>query len=666
MFALAAAVSADTLCYSSANPSGFFDWADQSRWATQGGGSVGAAVNRLPTVADTVNLWGGGLAQPGQALCVNPGTAAETGDFVVGQWAGGGAVTYFTINGGSLTNAGTNVRIGYHTDGPHSGFARIAAGEWNMGNKYTYVGQSRAANCLVVDAQGTLRQRARDSEFDIGHLAGYAGIVTNAGSATLYNLHCGTVGYGTWVNSGTLAVENRLAIGGHGADNNARTGTGVFVNSGNVTIGKSESTGVFVLGWNPGSTGTYIHNGGTLSFPRAEAANSSYWPIIGRYGAGTFVVRGDLALGGSGWQLNMGSVSGGSGTLRVENGAALSGLRVLRAGAASGGSGRVEVAGAGSSLAYRAAQIGSNNDKAVGRIVLSGGSFAADANAGQIPLVVGRLASSAANDGVGEIRGWGKVTHANVNDATADRRLQLRGQIVADGGGEPRDLDCGAFMRTSDYATDPNPAGRTNGWYAVNGGRLIYPRREALANASLITIGDWPYCGTPSDLDRPEPTLVNSLQLRLFDASGAAIADGNYNYAMLYAADRDDIPGRASLPGSGAGERTFGVWRLGHFSDSGDVGANPDNPVPFSSCTLRFRLDDADLDSVDWTEFSVALFRWDGSAWKRVGKAASSDLPCIATSMPQEPYTADAGDNWNVGWYCAALVRRSPFVMVVR
>ena len=662
--ALAAASGADTLCYSSGNPSGFFDWSETARWVTQNGGSVGSAVNRLPTTADTVNIWGGGLAKPEQALCINSGTAAETGDFVLGQWAGGGAVTYFNIAGGSLTNAGT-VRVGYHTDGSHHAVATVkSGGEWNVGGKYFYLGQSKAANSVTVEGGGTLRQTSADSEFDVGHLSGYSGIVTNAGSVALYNLHCGTVGHGSWVNPGALAVENRFLCGGHGADNSARTGTGVFENRGSVTIGKSTTTGVFVLGWNPGSTGTFIHENGSISFPRAETADSSYWPVVGRYGTGRFVVRGDLALGGSGWQLNMGSVSGGSGTLRVENGASLSGLRILRAGAAGGGSGRVEVDGAGSTLEYRAAQIGSNNDKAVGRVVLSGGSFSAGANAAQIPLVVGRLATAAANDGIGEIRGWGKVTHSNAGDASADRRIQLRGQIVADGGGEPHDLDCGGFIRTSDYATDPNPAGRTNGWYAVRGGRLIYPRSEALANASLITIGDWPYCGTPSDLDRPEPTLVNSLQLRLFDSSGEAIADGNYNYAMLYAADRGDIPG--VVPGSGSGEKTLGVWRLGHFSDSGDVGANPVSPVPFGTCTLRFRLDDSGLGSIDWTEFSVVLFRWDGSAWKRVGKASSGEMPYIGTAAPQERYTANAGDNWNVGWYCAALVRNSPFVLVIR
>ncbi len=667
VFALAAAASADTLCYTSPSPSGFFQWNVPARWSVQSGGSVGAAVNRLPTTGDNVNVWGGGLAKPEQALCISSGVAAETGPFILAHWAGGGAVTYFTIDGGSLTNAGI-VRIGYHTDGAHHAVATVKSGQWNAGGQYFYLGQSQAANSVTVEKEGALRMLSSNpaAEFRVGELPGYEGVLTNRGDVALYDLEVGTKGVGTVVNAGTLSTVRRFIVGGNDDSNPGTTGVGTFVNDGGAVSIPDTSLGVFVLGWSKSSSGTYVHKGGTLSFPRAEAASSSYWPIVGRYGTGLFDVQTDLALGGSGWQLNMGSNAGASGTLRVENGAALSGLRVLRAGAASGGSGRVEVDGAGSTLAYRSAQIGSNNDKAVGRVVLSGGSFAADANAGQIPLVVGRLASSAANDGVGEIRGWGKVTHANVNDAAADRRIQLRGQIVADGGGESRDLDCGAFMRTSDYATDPNPAGRTNGWYAVNGGRLIYPRREALANASLITIGDWPYCGTPSDLDRPEPTLVNSLQLRLFDASGAPVADGNYNYAMLYAADRDDIPGRASLPGAGAGEKTLGVWRLGHFSDSGDVGANPDNPVPFSSCTLRFRLDDADLDSVDWTEFSVVLFRWDGSAWKRVGKAASSDLPCIATSMPQEPYTADAGDNWNVGWYCAALVRNVPFVMVIR
>ena len=84
-----------------------------------------------------------------------------------------------------------------------------------------------------------------------------------------------------------------------------------------------------------------------------------------------------------------------------------------------------------------------------------------------------------------------------------------------------------------------------------------------------------------------------------------------------------------------------------------------------SVCGVVFAQLEPSGDAAASVEYNIR-FRWDGSAWMRVGKASSRDLPYIATSMGQEPYTADAGDNWNIGWYCAALVRRSPFVMVVR
>ena len=76
VFALAAAASADTLCYTSPSPAGFFQWNVPARWSVQSGGSVGAAVNRLPTTGDDVNVWGGGLAKPEQALCISSGVAA--------------------------------------------------------------------------------------------------------------------------------------------------------------------------------------------------------------------------------------------------------------------------------------------------------------------------------------------------------------------------------------------------------------------------------------------------------------------------------------------------------------------------------------------------------------------------------------------------------------
>lgn len=668
IFALAAAASADTLCYTSPSPAGFFQWNVPARWSVQSGGSVGAAVNRLPTTGDDVNVWGGGLAKPEQALCISSGVAAETGPFNLAHWAGGGDVTYFNIqNGGSLTNAGI-VRIGYHMDGTHHGVATVqSGGEWNVGGQYFYLGQSKAANSVTVDSGGALRMLSASpaGEFRVGERDGYEGALTNAGTTAFYDLEVGTKGIGSVRNAGAMSVVRRFIVGGNADASPGTTGVGSFVNDGGTLSLPDTKNGVFVLAWSSGSSGTYVHKGGSISFPRAESG--SYWPVIGRFGTGLLQVEADLVL--TAWQMQLGSNPGTSGTIGIGENATLSGVKTLRAPQAVGATGRIEIA-SGGSFKYGALVLGAQNEKAVGTVSLGGGSLLADFDAGAsndgAPLTVGKIASDAANDGVGVIRGWGKVGFDEPEDTSKHVRIALHGLAIADGGGTKHDLDFGLFRRTSDYASDPNPSGRTNGWYAVNGGRLIYPRREPLANASLVALGDWPYAGTGVTAERPDITLVNALQLRLYASDGTALADGNYNYAMLYASDRDDIPGASLLPGSGTGEKTLGVWRLGHFSDSGDVGADPQNPVSFGTCSLRIRLDDSALSSVDWSEFSVGLYRWNGSSWSRVGKAVEDDLPYISTKAAQASYTADASDNWNVGWYCAALVRNAPFVMVIR
>ena len=294
VFALAAAASADTLCYTSPSPAGFFQWNVPARWSVQSGGSVGAAVNRLPTTGDDVNVWGGGLAKPEQALCISSGVAAKTGPFILAHWAGGGAVTYFTIDGGSLTNAGI-VRIGYHTDGAHHAVATVKSGQWTAGGQYFYLGQSQAANSVTVEKEGALRMLSSNpaAEFRVGELPGYEGVLTNRGDVALYDLEVGTKGVGTVVNAGTLSTVRRFIVGGNNDSNPGTTGVGTFVNDGGAVSIPDTSLGVFVLGWSKSSSGTYVHKGGTLSFPRAEAASSSYWPIVGRYGTGLFDVQTD-------------------------------------------------------------------------------------------------------------------------------------------------------------------------------------------------------------------------------------------------------------------------------------------------------------------------------------------------------------------------------------
>jgi len=122
--------------------------------------------------------------------------------------------------------------------------------------------------------------------------------------------------------------------------------------------------------------------------------------------------------------------------------------------------------------------------------------------------------------GAGLLQGW--CTNWNVTG-----RLLNNGRIVADGSGTARDLALTSHNAVTN-STD-NPTTGSNGWYAVDKGRLMLPPRTVGAAGGTVCWGE-------SDTD-PTNDLVNSVKVDFVDAGGGGTLTG-----MLYAVDRADIP----------------------------------------------------------------------------------------------------------------------------
>ena len=623
-FAAGTAAAAE-MCYGSrvepANTPPYY-WDVSGNWLDHN--NTGTILKRLPTADDDVHIWGNIFAantdDSGNPLVVSNGTAAVTKAFSVGHSNGSTRKILFEVQGGgSLTTHGAAV-IGNDPDSNSGGLVTLRSGATWSALKGVTVGASKGnRNRIVVENGATMTQTG--GEFIVGNVKGFSGIVTNRGDMAVYDLFTGGNGNGTFANDGSLVFGRK-----------------------------------FTVGRNAGSAGTFVHLGGTIANP-----NKAQHFFVGHNRTGTFRVEGPLALDNDIFYVGSGAT--GVGTLAVD--AALSGVNQIRIGHVSGARGTMTLGPSGLVDGIATNQIG-NVAGATGALEMSGGELRllAKGDANYYSLFVGHLAGGA-QSGFGTIRGYGKIGSTAFHGDAGHVRMQLFGQVFADGG----DLDFGA-IRTVGTTAEANVCG-TNGWFAVNGGRLIYPRMQNFNSVNHVCIGEYVFDGTDysAAAKAKDISLVNSFQMRLYGADGARLADNKYNFAALYAADRSDIPGAATLPGSGnsSGEATLGVWRIGHFSDTGDVGANPQNPVTFGTASLRFRYDDAPLAGIsDWSGLSVGLYRWNGSAWHRVARVEGRPSSPYIEASGLAPYTADATDNWNVGWFAVAVVRDKSFMMVVR
>ena len=291
-------------------------------------------------------------------------------------------------------------------------------------------------------------------------------------------------------------------------------------------------------------------------------------------------------------------------------------------------------------------KIGDYSAKAHGELNMRGGTVLFDSTHANNGTVIWLNPTLNNNNGLsGSINGWGKLAFIDpvtmVKDADKPGGITHYGPIVADGKGQMRDLDCSRLGTITYDNTTPNPIGSTNGWYAVNKGRLKLPRSLPRKSDSHRCVGDY-WAVQYGKTQRLANTFMYTLE-------GAEL--NNYMFAELYAIDRDDIP--ADLASVGP-DKTLAVWRIGHFSDGPEID-EPTHPAAFTSASLRFRYCPEGLEGINY----LYVFHHEGTAngqWKSIGHTSniSTNNPVISCSL-----SAPSEANWNMGWF-AIIGRVNP------
>lgn len=257
-----------------------------------------------------------------------------------------------------------------------------------------------------------------------------------------------------------------------------------------------------------------------------------------------------------------------------------------------------------------------------GECILKGGAIRfSDPGYSKQNLFLGRTAEQFPG-AFGILRGYGDVLPAG-SGKTNVRMAIGGGQVIADGMGEERTLNLNAVVNvTNTVATGPDG---TNGWYAVNKGRVFFPRTWYGSGTSFTRcFGDAPYATVPG--------LVNSLCFTIRQSA----QNNNYFRGGAYAADRSDVHADELPPNDGIA----GFWKLGVFSTLDDMGRRS-----FTDIDLTFRYDAAKVAG----HRHLSLWRYENSCWVRVGKTVAEEggIPRISTAKPLAPVS----DSFNIGLF---------------
>ena len=385
--------------------------------------------------------------------------------------------------------------------------------------------------------------------------------------------------------SGELSCGIDLYIGGYGNP----AGHGIVTNNG-ATITALR----LHMGHEANTFGRLVHRGGTLDCQATDSRSSLQVGFDG--GVGEFVAEADFS-------------------------ANVMGIGYRSASSFPLGTGSVTVAEGATGV------VNSHLHVDNGALNLKGGTILFPNTGGTLTNLYVRQNA----EGQAMICGWGLL-------ASTDTRSMLRminnGTVIADGAGVERDLDFSPFAVVNNDL--PNGSNGASGWYAVNRGRVLFPRTYRQFSAAA------PYC--LGDLyTRPAPELVNSVGFT-FTSQTRCVMRGGY-----CATDRDDIPG--GLP---AHLRPIGVWCIGAYA-ANDFQAR----TSFPSIGLTFRYDHTRLRATDRL---LQLFRYDGEVWARVGTCRPGGDNRISTDAPLAPVAEGA---YSVGWFAVMAAERKGTVISI-
>ena len=215
----------------------------------------------------------------------------------------------------------------------------------------------------------------------------------------------------------------------------------------------------------------------------------------------------------------------------------------------------------------------------IGAIGSGAGSVQSEFNlgdaAGTGTIQMSQDASLAIDSRNSMLRGWGTFDLGGAGSTAA--RLWNDGVVKADGYGIDRDLNLSQFNHVETYSTINTT---TNGWYAVNHGRLLLPAVAVVAGNGSYNWGDDAYFTSTN--------LVNSFRVTFTGASEGDIS------AALLAEDRSDVAAHNGLA-------FVGIWNI--------------DQLAFVAADIAFRYDDAKAAELGIDESLLNVYKLVNGAW---------------------------------------------------
>ena len=298
--------------------------------------------------------------------------------------------------------------------------------------------------------------------------------------------------------------------------------------------------------------------------------------------------------------------------------------------------------------------IANSSPTAEGQLRLRGGTIVMATNSNI------RVGCTAAKERVcnGLLSGWGRFDRLEptLDSGKGDVNIMIYGgAITADGEGEARDLDLSVIRKVNlDDSLGDNNSG-TNGWYAINKGRLTYPCR----NGACVNLGEY--------YSRDEVKFVNAVHFDFVGKSG-------YLIGQLYATDRDDIP--AGLPVDNPAEKTLrlGVWRAtvnNDYKNATNVTAATRGTVSSAAVTVRYNdfLLNALKDGAGalGDDLRLTVYWHSGAAagaWRRVKSVGAVEAETadhlVTATLPS------SSEAWNLGFFAVVAEPRKGTTIILR
>ena len=480
-------------------------------------------------------------------------------------------------------------------------YVRLATS--NNGNNYASDG--RIPSLTISGRLQMTNPYNNTNTISVGHANGGFGLlrIESGGIITNANLMIGYEGIGVVTNNGgsvhlVAGYDNCFTIGGGGGEGGLHTGEGTYVQNDGLLVLHDKSA---YIGWY--APGTMEISGGVMKVPNATV-------YCGYKARGTATISSAIIQQA---YLKIGGTTNCVSEMTIESG----GTNQVTSSMYVGG--------------YPIPVNGSSEPMpGCGILTLRGGTAWINNNATTVNFHIGRYA-----EGWGCLRGYGEIAPKTQSSSN----IRMAGGnciILADGYGEERDLDLHLVVSITNYFPETNISGSTNGWYAINKGRVKFPR-------TYFSTTDADRCNGDFTL-QTKPRFVNSVWFSVTGAGSKQAFRGE-----LYAPDRSDIP--AGLPQD---KTVIGVWNLGLYTGTDDSTLRD-----FTNITLKFRYDHTKVKEGE----TVKLYRYNGTAWTNVGTATESRTGehLISTGSLSKLTTGSS----NIGFF-AALVSKPGLVILIR